>query len=115
MNLACPTRGGKLHISPGHDRFACAHCGNEHLVKRAEGVIVLQPLAASLGGQRRATNRTASEMAVRRLAEELADLKVARAQAERRLEECQQAFKDRYGTRRILIKSAVALPLAFVL
>jgi predicted RNA-binding Zn-ribbon protein involved in translation (DUF1610 family) len=115
ITLTCPTCGGKLDISPGLDRFACAHCGNEHLVKRSEGVIALQPLTESLGGLRRATDRTASEMALRRLAEELADLKEARAQAERRMEECLQALKDRDRARRDLIKSAVTLPLAFVL
>jgi DNA-directed RNA polymerase subunit RPC12/RpoP len=115
VTLTCPKCGGKLQITPDLDRFACAHCGNEHLVKRAQGVVALQPLTESLGGLRRATDRTASEMALRRLADELADLKEARARAERRIEECQQALRDRDRARRELIKSAVTLPLAFFL
>jgi len=115
ITLTCPTCGGKLQITPDLDRFACSHCGNEHLVKRSEGVIALQPLTESLGGLRRATDRTASEMALRRLADELGALKESRAQAERRIEECRQALKDRERARRELIKSAVTLPLAFVL
>ncbi|MBM3121962.1 MAG: hypothetical protein FJZ97_07210 [Chloroflexi bacterium] len=115
ITLACPTCGGKLRITPDIDRFACSHCGNEHFVKRAEGVIAIQPLAESLTGLKRATDRTASEMALRRLADELGDLKESRAQAERRIEECQRALKARDGARRDLIKSAVTLPLAFLL
>ena len=45
FTLTCPTCGGKLQITPDIDRFACTHCGNEHLVKRSEGVIAIQPLA----------------------------------------------------------------------
>jgi ABC-type uncharacterized transport system fused permease/ATPase subunit len=54
-------------------------------------------------------------MALRRLADELGDLKESRAQAERRIEECQRALNDRDRARRDLVKSAVTLPLAFVL
>ena len=115
VTLTCPKCGGKLQITPDLDRFACAHCGNEHLVKRAEGVVALQPLTESLGGLRRATDRTASEMALRRLADELGDLKESRAQAERRIEECQQALRDRDRARRLLLKSVVSLTLAFAI
>jgi DNA-directed RNA polymerase subunit RPC12/RpoP len=115
ITLTCPTCGGKLQIMPALDRFACAHCGNEHLVKRSEGVIALQPLTESLGDLRRATERTASEMAMRRLADELMDLREARAAAERRIEECQQALRDRDRARRDLLKSVVSLSLAFAM
>lgn len=115
VTLTCPTCGGKLQITPDIDRFACVHCGNEHIVKRSEGVIALQPLAESLTGLRRATDRTASEMALRRLSEELASLREDRSQAQGRVEACQQALKERERARRDLIKSAITLPLAFVI
>lgn len=82
MTLTCPTCGGKLHITPDLDRFACAHCGNEHLVKRSEGVIAIQPLAESLTGLRRAADRTASELAIRRLTDDLAQWKATLQHAE---------------------------------
>ena len=115
ITLTCPTCGGKLRITPDLDRFACTHCGNEHVVKRSEGVVALQPLAESLGGLKRATDRTASEMALRRLADELADLKEARARAERRIEECRQALKDRERARRELFKSVMSLSMVFAI
>ena len=111
ITLSCPTCGGTLHITPDVDRFACAHCGNEHLVKRTGGVVALQPLADSLTGLRHATDRTASEMALRRLSDELAGQKTARAQAESRIEGCQETLKERDRARREVIKSAITLAL----
>jgi predicted RNA-binding Zn-ribbon protein involved in translation (DUF1610 family) len=84
VTLTCPTCGGKLQITPDIDRFACAHCGNEHLVMRAEGAIAIRPLTESLTGLRRATDRAASELAIRRLTDELAQLHSARRQIEDR-------------------------------
>jgi DNA-directed RNA polymerase subunit RPC12/RpoP len=82
VTLTCPTCGGKLQITPEIDRFACTHCGNEHFVKRSEGVIAIRPLAESITGLKRATDRTASELAIRRLTDELNQLQAARQQAE---------------------------------
>ena len=42
VSLTCPSCGGKLHVSTAIDRFACAYCGNEHIVKRGDGIILLQ-------------------------------------------------------------------------
>jgi DNA-directed RNA polymerase subunit RPC12/RpoP len=85
VTLTCPTCGGKLQITPDIDRFACTHCGNEHLVKRGQGVIAIQPLAESLIGLKRATDRTASELAIRRLTDELQQLQASRQQVEIRI------------------------------
>jgi len=109
VTLTCPTCGGKLQITPDIDRFACTHCGNEHLVKRSEGVIAIQPLAESLTGLRRATDRTASEMALRRLREELARLVDARSQAESRVTECQQALRERERARRKVLRDVITV------
>jgi len=92
VTLTCPTCGGKLQITPDIDRFACTHCGNEHLVKRSEGVIAIQPLAESLTGLKRATDRTASELAIRRLTEELNQLQAAKQQAEGKAAESRKAI-----------------------
>ncbi|MCX6070889.1 MAG: hypothetical protein NTU91_08540 [Chloroflexi bacterium] len=85
VTLTCPTCGGKLQITPDVERFACAHCGNEHLVRRGAGIISLAPVVESMDGLRRATDRTASELAIRRLKEEIAALDGPKAEAEARL------------------------------
>ena len=109
VTLTCPTCGGKLQITPDIDRFACTHCGNEHLVKRSEGVIVIQPLAESLRGLMRATDRTASEMALRRLGDELARHQSARSEAQDRVDGCQKALHERDDARRKVLWEAIVL------
>lgn len=42
VTLSCPTCGGKLEITSSINRFACSHCGNEHIVRREGGVIALE-------------------------------------------------------------------------
>ena len=115
VTLTCPTCGSKLQITPDIDRFACSHCGNEHLVKRAEGLVSIQPLAESLGGLRRATDRTASEMALRRLSEELTNLGDSRSQAQSRVEECRKALKERERARRKVLWDAISLAPVLIL
>ena len=114
ITLTCPTCCGRLQITPDIDRFACTHCGNEHLVKRTSGVVALQPLADTLTGLTHATDRTASEMALRRLSDELAGQKAARAQAQDRIEECQKTLKEQGRARREVIRSAITLALGTI-
>ena len=85
ITLTCPKCGGKLEITPDIERFACAHCGNEHLVRRGIGVVTLAPVIESMNGLRRATDRTAAELAIRRVKDELAGLDAAKAETEARL------------------------------
>jgi hypothetical protein len=104
VTLACPTCGGKLQITPDINRFACAHCGNEHLVKRLEGLVALQPLQASLSGLERATNRAAVEMGLRRLKEELASTEARHAAATRTLAAARESLeRGRRRTRGALL------------
>ena len=70
--LSCPTCGGKLHITDDIERFVCANCGNEHLVRRGGGTISLVPLTLELRKvQAGVKNRTASELAIKRIKEEI--------------------------------------------
>ncbi len=84
ITLTCPTCGGKLQITPDIERFACTHCGNEHLVRRTAGVVALAPVVDSMDALRRATDRTASELAIRRTRDEIAELEKARVESEAR-------------------------------
>ena len=75
INLTCPTCGGKLQITPDIDRFACGHCGNEHIVKRGAGIVSLAPVVEGLKEVRSGVDRTSSELAIKRLQEEINSLK----------------------------------------
>jgi hypothetical protein len=41
ITLSCPSCGHKLQINEDIDRFACAACGNEHIVNRSGGDVFL--------------------------------------------------------------------------
>jgi hypothetical protein len=57
------------------DRFACAHCGNEHIVRRQGGVVALEAVAAGLKQIQSGTDRTASELAIARLTAEIDEIR----------------------------------------
>jgi ribosomal protein S27AE len=75
VTLSCPTCGGKLEITEDIDRFACGHCGNEHIVKRLGAIVSIEPVVAELRKIGYGTDRTASELAINRLSKEISSIK----------------------------------------
>ena len=75
VKLQCPSCAGKLEVAAGIDQFACAYCGIEVLVRRSGGTISLSPVVDGLKRVERGVDRTASELAMRRLEGELASLR----------------------------------------
>jgi uncharacterized membrane protein len=89
ITLACPSCGGKLNITSSLERFACGHCGNEHIVRRAGGTVSLEPVMDKLnqisdninsmgGGISRITavaEKQAAETAIKRLRGEIEEQK----------------------------------------
>lgn len=73
VTLSCPSCGHKLQITEDIDRFVCAACGNEHIVTRSDGVIVLRA-AEDIKGVKIGVDKTASELAIVRLSKEITDL-----------------------------------------
>lgn len=71
ITLTCPNCGGQLQITEDIERFACAHCGTEHVVNRAGGIVSLKPVMDELKEVQRGTDRTASELAINRIANEI--------------------------------------------
>lgn len=80
ISLSCPNCGGSLKITADLDRFACSYCGQEHVVKRGEGVVSLAPVMDALGQVRSSVDKTAAELSIMRLSNELAALKFSREQ-----------------------------------
>jgi predicted RNA-binding Zn-ribbon protein involved in translation (DUF1610 family) len=77
VTLTCPSCGAKLEITPDMDRFACGYCGTEEIVRRAGGAISLAPVVEGLNQVRAGVDKTASELAIKRLREEIAILQVS--------------------------------------
>jgi ribosomal protein S27AE len=74
VTLACPSCGGQLQITSDIERFACGYCGNEYTVKRAGGIVTLSPVVKELKKVQVGVYKTASELAIKRLKEEIEDL-----------------------------------------
>jgi len=74
VTLSCPSCGGKLNITNDIERFACGHCGNEHVVKRAGGIVSLSPVIEALKKVEVGVDKTASELAINRLQREIDEL-----------------------------------------
>jgi hypothetical protein len=85
VTLTCPSCGGKLQITDDIDRFACAHCGTEHVVRRGGGLVSLAPVVDGIQQVRMGVDKTASELAIRRLSEEIAELQSERDSISRKL------------------------------
>jgi ribosomal protein S27E len=79
VTLSCPSCGGKLQITKDVERFACAHCGREHIVKRSGGIVSLSPVVDELKKVGVGVDKTASELAIVRLKDEIAYLQRERS------------------------------------
>ncbi len=79
ISLTCPNCGGRLEITEDIDRFACAHCGCEQIVHRSEGVVSTKPVVDGLHEVKTGVDRAASELAIRRLREELEELEAKKS------------------------------------
>jgi len=80
VSLTCPSCGGSLQITPDIERFACAHCGREHVVRRAPGVVSLAPVVGAIDRVRAGVDRAASELAIPRIQREISELEAHRRQ-----------------------------------
>lgn len=71
VTLSCPTCGARLQIGNDLQRFACAHCGNEHIVKRDGGAVSLFPNLEGAERMVAGVDRTAIELTIARLEREI--------------------------------------------
>ena len=77
ITMTCKSCGGKLQITPEIDDFACMYCGTEFRVKREGGTVALTPLVDEIRKVSVSTDKTASELAIIRLKEEINDINTA--------------------------------------
>lgn len=93
ITLSCPSCGGRLEITKDMDRFVCAHCGNEQIVRRAGGTISLAPVMAGLQKIQASTDRVGAELAIQRLTRDLVEAEGKSAAAKTKLEAAVKADK----------------------
>ncbi len=80
VTLSCPSCGGKLQITSDVERFACAHCGREHVVNRGAGIVSLSPVVDALKTVGVGVDKTAAELAIVRLNKEIGELLVQKSE-----------------------------------
>ena len=78
ISLTCPSCGSKLQITEGIERFTCSSCGNEHIIKRGGGIVSIAPVVEGLKEVKSGVDKTASELAIARLKDEIRELKAER-------------------------------------
>jgi len=75
VSLSCPSCGAKLEITNDIEKFACIHCGNEHVVKRSGGIVTLHPLMEEIKKISHGIDATANELMLSRIENEIRELK----------------------------------------
>jgi len=75
ITLSCPSCGAKLEITQDINRFACSHCGMEHIVKRSGGIVSLSPVVEAINQVKSGVDKTTAELAMVRLPKEIENLK----------------------------------------
>lgn len=82
LSLKCPSCGAALEITSEMDRFACGFCGTEQIVQRQGGTVALRLLGDAISRVQLGTDRTAAELTLRRLREDMAALEQERLQVQ---------------------------------
>jgi predicted RNA-binding Zn-ribbon protein involved in translation (DUF1610 family) len=75
LAMKCPSCGAMLDISNEMTRFACGYCGTEQVVERSGGTVSLKPVIEAIASVQTGTDKTAAELALKRLEGELAETK----------------------------------------
>jgi DNA-directed RNA polymerase subunit RPC12/RpoP len=80
--LRCGNCGASLEISNELNQFACGYCGTEQIVERKGGTVALKPITDAIARIQTSTDKTAAELALRRLPQESNKLLWQRSQRE---------------------------------
>lgn len=72
--MRCSNCGASLKISADQEYFACGYCGTEQIVESKGGTVYLKPIIDAIRKVQLGTDKTASEMALKRLTVELSNI-----------------------------------------
>jgi DNA-directed RNA polymerase subunit RPC12/RpoP len=78
LTLSCVNCGAPLEIGPELEAFACSYCGTAQQVERRGGIVALKRVETAIKAVQRGTDRTAAELALVRLAREIAEAEANR-------------------------------------
>jgi hypothetical protein len=92
VSLTCPSCGATLDIGPSIDNFACGFCASNIAVERSGNIVALRLLNHAIGKVQRGTDRTAAELAIRRLSEEINQLELEKEKCDKDLAAITQKY-----------------------
>ncbi len=98
--LTCPSCGGALKVPEDVETLACAHCETQLTVDRGKGYVSLRMLSEikqQMEADMEAQERTASELAIIRLNEELGLLGTEKESLEERIKEVERRIREKRG------------------
>jgi len=71
VNLSCPNCAGSLSVGSTQDVLTCGYCGASIQVERSGGEVSLSKLTDTMARLQRGADKSAAELALKRLADEL--------------------------------------------
>jgi DNA-directed RNA polymerase subunit RPC12/RpoP len=83
----CAGCGARLSITPDLDQITCVYCGVTQVVRRNQGVIGLKRVEGAISRVQSGTDRTALELAIRRIKDDLGDARKKKADFDKTLED----------------------------
>jgi predicted RNA-binding Zn-ribbon protein involved in translation (DUF1610 family) len=72
--LTCLKCGGKLQIRDDKSEFTCPYCGTLHIYNPDQGMFFMSQIEKSLKNVEKGVDKTASELAIRRLKDDLSEM-----------------------------------------
>jgi hypothetical protein len=108
IKLNCQSCESSLNISQDMENFACGHCGTAQIVERKGGIVQLKKVTDAIGKVQRGTDKTAAELALNRLPQELNDIKESRLIKQNQLN---KKYDDRWNLQLgiVIVVAIVAL------
>lgn len=77
ISLKCSNCGANLEITNEMSTFACGYCGASQIVERSGGTVSLKLLTTAISNVQIGTDKTAAELAINRLKDELRELEAS--------------------------------------
>ena len=76
ITLTCRSCRAKTQVPKDLERFACASCGSEHIVKRSGGIVSLSLVAGSIDVDKSGVDKITAELDLVRLKRDINRLKI---------------------------------------
>ena len=92
----CAGCGARLFITPDLNQITCVYCGVIQVVRRNQGVIGLKCIEGAISRVQSGTDRTAVELAIRRIKDDLANASKKKSDFDKTLEVVVKGIESKF-------------------